>query len=144
MFIPGVMIVICTVAEIGKLWWYELRRRSKWVSHRRSPILYMTFSLIIDWREVEVKYILTWTLGEKITVLRLTMGADVAHSVYWLGYGVDNDSSAEERMFSLLPSIQSGCGAHPASYRVRSERLVPGIRWRGACRWPVTPIWRRG
>jgi hypothetical protein len=144
MFIPGVMIAIYTVVETGKLWRYELCRRSKWVSHGRSPTLYMAFSLIIDWRKVNVKYTLTWTLGKKITVSLLTMGADVALSVEWLGYGVDKDSSAEERMFSLLPSVHSGCGAHPASYKVRSESFVPGIRWRGAFRWPVTPIWRRG
>jgi len=129
---------------IGRLWWYELRRRSKWATHRCSPILYIAFSLVIDWRVVNIKYTLTWTLGKQITVLLLTLGADVAQSVQWLGYGVDNDSSAEERMFLLLPSFHSGCGAHPASYKVRSERLVPGIRWRGACRWPVTLIWRRG
>jgi hypothetical protein len=43
-----------------------------------------------------------------------------------MGYGLDGRGSAKARDFSLLPSVQTGCGAHPASYPMCTGGFFPG------------------
>jgi hypothetical protein len=46
--------------------------------------------------------------------------------------------------FSLHHRIQTGSGAHGASYSMGSRRSSPGGKAVGAWSWPLTSIWCRG
>jgi hypothetical protein len=53
-----------------------------------------------------------------------------------LGYGLDDRSSrvrlpAGAGNFSLLHRVQTGSGAHPASYPVGTRGSFPGVKWPG-------------
>jgi hypothetical protein len=54
----------------------------------------------------------------------------MALSVYRLGYGLDDQGSMLGRdndgSFSLLHRVQTGSGAHPASYPMGTRSYFPG------------------
>jgi hypothetical protein len=47
--------------------------------------------------------------------------------------------SRKEQDFSTLHVIQTGSGAHPASYTVVNERSSSGCKAAGAWSWPLAP-----
>jgi hypothetical protein len=66
-----------------------------------------------------------------------------------LGYGLDDRGSRvrfPERAgnFSLHHRVQTGSGAHPASYPMGNRGSFPGSKAAGAWSWPLTSIYCRG
>jgi hypothetical protein len=53
--------------------------------------------------------------------------------------GLDGRGSipGKSKSFSLLPSFQTGCGAHPASYPLGSLGSFPEGKAAGAWSWPL-------
>jgi hypothetical protein len=66
------------------------------------------------------------------------IGVGVARSVQWLGYGLDDRGSIHGRGsdFSLPHRVQTGSGAHPASYPMGTWDSFPGGKVAGAWNWP--------
>jgi hypothetical protein len=61
------------------------------------------------------------------------------------GYGLDDQMigirfPARAGSFSLRHRIQTGSGAHPASYPVGTGGSFPGDKAAGAWSWPLTSI----
>jgi hypothetical protein len=48
----------------------------------------------------------------------------------WMTKGLEFKSWYGQE-FSLLHDIQTGSGAHPASYRMRTWAVFPGVTWLG-------------
>jgi hypothetical protein len=62
-----------------------------------------------------------------------------------LGYGLDDGGSRVRFLvgsgnFSLHHRVQTGSGAHPASYSMRTRGSFPGGKAAGAWSWPLTSI----
>jgi hypothetical protein len=71
--------------------------------------------------------------------------AGIAQSVYWLATGwtigwPGFDSLQGLRIFSLNHCVQTGSGAHPASYPMDNKATFPGSKVAGAWSWPLTSI----
>jgi len=64
-----------------------------------------------------------------------------AQSVQWLGYGLDDWDSVSSRGWVFFHhSIQSGPGAHQASFTMGSGGSFPGGKAAGAWSWPPTSV----
>jgi hypothetical protein len=67
-------------------------------------------------------------------------------SLYWLGYGLEDRAwfPAGVTDYCLSCRVQTGSGAHPASYPVGTGCSFPGYKADGVLSWPLTSIYCRG
>jgi hypothetical protein len=69
------------------------------------------------------------------------IGAGVAESVSWLGYGMDDRGSipgSKKHLFSLRHRFYIGSGAYPAFYVMGTRGSFPGSKAAGSWSWPLT------
>jgi hypothetical protein len=82
---------------------------------------------------------------EDVLTIWMLLGAEVAQSVQRLGYGLDDWGIGTRFLgstihFSLFRNVQTGSGAHPASYKMGTGSCFPGSKAAGAWSLPLTPI----
>jgi hypothetical protein len=82
---------------------------------------------------VEVSVIWLTSLNAVI----ITCAAGIAAGDRLHGWG---SVPSRDKRFSLLHSVQTGSGAHPASYPTGTGALSPGDRAAGTWRWSLTSI----
>jgi len=91
---------------------------------------------------------LLWTWWETVGIYKMWSWNRSAQSVYRLGYRLDDrvsfTGSGNDGMFSLWHRIQTGSGAHPASYQMITGVSFPRDKAAGAWSWPLTSILCRG
>jgi hypothetical protein len=94
------------------------------------------------WRVLSAIY---WDIERKTKWLR----KNKINSGTGLGYGMDDrgsgfDSRQGAGNFPVHHRVQTGSGAHPASYLVGTRGSFPGDKAAGAWSWPLTSIYCRG
>jgi len=96
-------------------------------------------------------YLGVWNVNSFIVLLRVKLlrpfmffsgsGSNIVNVVtrFWVGWSVPQ-IRAGARDFSLLQNVQTGCGAHPASYSMGMEGSFLRSEAGGTWGWPLTSV----